>query len=137
MVFNCPIIVGVNEEFKTYYYNHLKYFTSHDLIVNRHYGALTQIDQYITYKKIPVIHCTLPRSIPTWFKFSSGIVDTEITKFQYSNSEYYCSHAKVNNAINELGNYVGENMQLIRSKTVPQQPSFHEGPLLDCQFIVT
>ena len=95
-----------SENFKTEYYNYLKYFNTHDLTVNRHNGALAQIDQYLTYKKIPVVHCVLPKTLPTWFKFSSGIVDTEISKFQFSNHPNHCSHAKVNNAIDEEGNKI-------------------------------
>jgi len=95
-----------NKNFKSDFYNHLKYFHTPDLCHNRHYGALAQIDQYITYKKIPVIHCTLPRTLPTWFKFSSGIVDTEISQFQFSNHPNHCSHAKVKNAIDEEGNRI-------------------------------
>ena len=98
-----------NEEFKNYFYSHLKYFYTNDLCHTRHFGALAQIDQYITYKKIPVIHCTLPRSLPTWFKFSSGIVDTEIATFQFSNHPNHCSHAKVRNAIDEEGNKIIAN----------------------------
>lgn len=95
-----------NEDFKSIFYNHIKHFHTHDLCHNRHYGALAQIDQYLTYKKIKVIHCTLPRTLPTWFKFSSGIIDTEIAKFQFSNHPNHCSHAKVNNAIDEEGNKI-------------------------------
>ena len=95
-----------NEEFKSHYYNYLKYFYTHDLCHNRHYGALAQIDQYLTYKKIPVIHCTLPRTTPTWFKFSSGIIDDELATFQYQHHLNHCSHAKVTNAIDEEGNRI-------------------------------
>lgn len=95
-----------NENFKTVYYEYMKYFYTHDLCVNRHNGALIQIDQYLTHKKIPVIHCTLPRTTPTWFKFNSGIVDSEISQFQFSNHPNHCSHAKVKNAIDEEGNKI-------------------------------
>jgi hypothetical protein len=38
------------EEFKIHYYNYLKYFHTRDLCRNRHYSALQQIDQYLSYK---------------------------------------------------------------------------------------
>jgi hypothetical protein len=95
-----------SKNFKSDFYSYIKYFHTHDLCHNRHYGALAQIDQYLTHMKIPVIHCTLPRSCPTWFKFNSGIVDTEISKFQYTIHPNHCSHAKVANAVDEEGNKI-------------------------------
>ena len=93
-------------EFKEIYYNHIKYFHTHDLTHNRFYGALAQIDQYLLHKKIPAIHCVQSGSIPRWFKFSSGIVDTELWNFQASDSAYRCSHARVTTAVNEAGNAI-------------------------------
>lgn len=58
---------------------HLKeYFYHPDLQMNRFYGSLIQIDQYLTSKSIPALHIISQNTIPSWFKFSSGIVDTEI-----------------------------------------------------------
>ena len=95
-----------NSEFKKIYYDYLKYFHTHDLTVNRYHGALTQIDQYLQYKKIPAVHCVNSVHIPTWFKFSNGIVDTELWNFQASDSPYHCSHARLNNAVTEEGNKI-------------------------------
>jgi len=61
---------------------YLKYLHTRDLQRNRYQGALMQIDQYLTYKKIPVIHCPYKETIPNWFKFTSGIVDYKIANFQ-------------------------------------------------------
>lgn len=62
--------------YKNYYYHP-------DLQMNRYYGALIQIDQFITAKRIPCIHVI--QTMPSWFKFSSGIVDTDIMKIAKQN----------------------------------------------------
>jgi len=54
------------------------YFYHPDLQLNRFYGSLIQIDQYLLDKSIPSIHVVIPNTIPSWFNFKSGIVDTEI-----------------------------------------------------------
>ncbi len=54
-----------------------KYFYVPDLQMNRYYGALIQIEQYCLAKQIAVVHVH-NRAIPTWFKFTSGIVNTDI-----------------------------------------------------------
>jgi hypothetical protein len=86
------------------YYN--KYFYDYDLQVNRYHGALSLIDQYLLYKKIPVIH-SLPVNknlIPKWFSFKSGIIDNEMQLFQ-TNEEYReDDHRKSSNRVNQLGN---------------------------------
>jgi len=92
------------EEFKLAYDLFMKYFYTKDLSKNRFYGALTQIDQYITYKKIPTIHCILPEHIPTWFKFASGIVDTKLAEPCFGKGEYFGSYQKTINAITPAGN---------------------------------
>lgn len=62
---------------------HKKYLYHPDLQQNRYYGALGLIDQFLNYKKIPVVHCLGRESwYPPWFKFTSGIIDTELSKFQ-------------------------------------------------------
>jgi hypothetical protein len=81
-------------------------FFHRDLQVNRFYGALIQIDQYLTAKNIKAVHCVHNR-MPTWFKFSSGIVDTEIAHYQYD-PVYGCSYAKSGNAITPEGNAIIE-----------------------------
>lgn len=64
-----------------------KYFYHPDLSVNRFYGALIQIDQYVTEKNISTIHIVDKNAIPipTWFKFSSGIVDYSIAELVRNN----------------------------------------------------
>jgi len=69
-------------EIREAYDAHEKYFYTRDLQRNRFLGALLQIDQYLTYKKIPVIHCPFKNTIPSWFTFSSGIVDYELANLQ-------------------------------------------------------
>lgn len=92
------------EDFKIAYEYFLKYFYTKDLNTNRHYGALTQIDQFLKYKNIHAIHCVLEYTMPSWFNFSSGIVDTEITQMQNSSSIYRCDKRLSPNKINEEGN---------------------------------
>ena len=55
-----------------------KYLYDPDVHLNRWYGALIQIDQYITAKNIPCVHVVNKNIIPPWFEFSSGIVAHEI-----------------------------------------------------------
>jgi hypothetical protein len=54
------------------------YFYHPDLQMNRFYGSLIQVDQYLLAKNIPAIHVISSNTIPTWFKFSSGIIDETI-----------------------------------------------------------
>lgn len=57
-------------------YNYMKkYFYNQDLQLNRFYGSLIQIDQYLCSKGIPVIHITTKNTLPNWFTFQSGVVD--------------------------------------------------------------
>ena len=86
------------------YYN--KYFYDHNLQLNRYYGALSLIDQYLLYKKIPVVH-SLPDNknlIPNWFSFKSGIVDNDMQLFQTSKKYKEDDHRKSSNRVNQLGN---------------------------------
>lgn len=64
-----------------------KYFYHPDLSTNRFYGALIQIDQYVTAKKINAVHIIDKSAIPipAWFKFSSGIVDYSIAEIIRNN----------------------------------------------------
>ena len=56
------------------------YFYDPELSKNRFYGSVIQIDQYLTTKNIPCIHIlNKNNSIPSWFKFQSGIVDYNIS----------------------------------------------------------
>lgn len=87
--------------FLSYY----EFFTTPEVNRSRFYGALIQIDQYLTNKKIPVIHCPKsPKHLPKWFKFSSGIVDLELGLSQNANHPYRTSYAKSDNAVTEDGN---------------------------------
>ena len=79
------------------------YMLSPDLIRNRYLGALIQIDQYCTAKKIPVIHCVKPEEIPNWFKFSSGIVDTDLKKIA---TEHFAGYNISVNSISDDGNRI-------------------------------
>jgi hypothetical protein len=47
-----------------------------DAVMNRFYGALLQIDRYLTDRSIPCVHVlNYSNAIPNWFKFTSGVVD--------------------------------------------------------------
>jgi len=60
-----------------------KFMFDVDLQNNRFQGALVLIDQYLTHKQIPCVHCIQTKSsIPSWFKFQSGIVDYELADYQ-------------------------------------------------------
>ncbi len=81
------------------------YFFDPDLIMNRYYGSLVQIDQYLIAKKINAIHVVANRSaMPDWFKFQSGIVDLEIAdlteKYKSASSDWFV------NGITEEGNII-------------------------------
>jgi len=80
-----------------------KYFYHPDLQMNRFMGALIQIDQYCTAKKLPVIHFT-NYAFPKWFQFTSGIIDTDTVEMSFKHSSYYVGYEKSENAINAEGN---------------------------------
>jgi len=54
------------------------YLHDPDLQMNRYYGALVQINQYLETNQIPVIHIVEDNYLPNWIKFTSGIVDSSI-----------------------------------------------------------
>jgi hypothetical protein len=55
------------------------YLEHPDLVMNRFYGALIQIDQYLSSKNINAIHIVIPEvAVPTWFRFQSGILDDTV-----------------------------------------------------------
>lgn len=55
-----------------------KYFYHKDLELNRYYGALIQIDQYLSFRNIKAIHVVHDScAIPSWFEFN-GYVDETI-----------------------------------------------------------
>jgi hypothetical protein len=92
------------EEFKTAYSLYLKYFVTPDVIKNRYHGALIQIDQYLTSKNIPAIHCIFEECIPSWFKFTSGIVDTELAVPGNYKGPFVCSNQHTVNSVTPDGN---------------------------------
>jgi len=84
-----------------------KYLYHHDLQMNRYYGALIQIDQYLTAKNIPAVHCLgKPFWYPSWFKFSSGVTDSEIYKLQHEFTGHYASANESENNMNLKGNQI-------------------------------
>lgn len=115
---NCELEHFSGEEIKQIVSINQKFLISRDLLKNRYYGALIQIDQYCTARKIPVIHCPISEaSIPSWFKFTSGIVDYELNKFgsKFKKTEsgylnpYYLGYHKSDNSIDEEGNIIIAN----------------------------
>lgn len=88
-----------------------KYLYHHDLQMNRYYGALIQIDQYLKFKNIPVVHCLgKPYWYPKWFKFETGICDSEIYKLQHEVTGYYAYAVDSENNMNEEGNQLAFDM---------------------------
>lgn len=84
-----------------------KYFFTPETNRNRFYGALIQIEQYLKFKNIPVIHCPQHQhDIPKWFTFNSGPVLYDIAPMQHDSSPYSCSYNKSANAVNEEGNEI-------------------------------
>jgi hypothetical protein len=87
--------------------HHQKYYLNTELSRNRYYGALLQIDQYLAFKKIPVIHCVSKKEwIPNWFKFTTGIVDYEIAPMQFRDSQWACHYTQSDNAVTYEGNLI-------------------------------
>lgn len=84
---------------------HSRLFYNIDLQRNRYHGALLLIDQYLRYKSIRAIHCIDPKDIPTWFNFSSGIVESRFVRFQYD-APHSCSYSESENAITATGNQI-------------------------------
>jgi hypothetical protein len=88
--------VNVLKSYKDYLYDP-------DLQVNRFYGALIQIDQYLTTKNILTIHIVEQGYLPKWFKFSSGIEDSSIIeiakKTKLEKTDSWCA-----NGITKEGN---------------------------------
>lgn len=85
---------------------YFKYLHTRDLNRNRFYGALYQIDQYLTKKNIPAVHCleeTFKYKNHPWFKFTSGVVNEDLSKLQ-NNGPYKTGHNQSANRINSEGN---------------------------------
>jgi len=82
-----------------------QYLFHPDMQRNRYYGALMQVDQYLTSKQIPTVHC-LGKShwYPNWFKFTSGEIEPGAIQGLRKNSKYVVGYNKSCNAINAEGN---------------------------------
>lgn len=97
----------MNELTKAVWYNK-RYMSHPDLLRNRYFGALMHIDSFVKNKNIKVVHAIntehSKESLPSWFSFSSGIVDTELQSFQHGNKGYQVSYSESCNGINEAGN---------------------------------
>jgi hypothetical protein len=92
---------------------HKKYLYHHDLQMNRYHGALIQIDQYLKFKKIPVVHCLGPKFwYPNWFTFESGVIDSEIYKLQHEISGHYAQFADSENNMTETGNQIAFDLMI-------------------------
>ena len=81
-----------------------EYFHNNDVQLNRYYGALMQIDQYLKYKNIPAIHLIREEYVPRWFKFTHGIVDYDFIRFQHPNNEHCSSYSETANSVSDYGN---------------------------------
>lgn len=83
-----------------------KFYYNKENNLNRYYGALIQIDQFLLRKKIPVVHCLTSDSTcyPDWFTFKSGICDTEISKIQITHREP--NHLISGNNVTKKGNKI-------------------------------
>lgn len=82
-----------------------KYLFHPDLQMNRYYGALIQIDEYLLGKKIPVVHCLGENSwYPDWFVFQSGITDDGFLQSIRRDKNYFVGYDKAYNGINSEGN---------------------------------
>lgn len=82
-----------------------KYLNHPDLQMNRYYGALIQIDQYLKSQNIKAVHFLDKESwYPKWFDFTSGPYDSEIQKIQKETSPYYIGYQKSSNALSKEGN---------------------------------
>jgi len=78
------------------------YFYHPDLMMNRYYGALIQINQYLKNKDITVVHVIDSKyPLPSWFKFTTGTVN-------YTVMDIVKSHKATNpffvNCISKEGN---------------------------------
>lgn len=78
------------------------YLEHPDLVMNRFYGALIQIDQYLSSKNINAIHIVIPEvAMPTWFKFQSGVVENTVADLL---EEHASSDQWFVNCITQQGN---------------------------------
>jgi hypothetical protein len=63
-----------------------------------------QIDQYLKYKNIPAIHLIREEYVPSWFKFTHGIVNYDFIRFQHPYHEHCSSYSVSANSITDYGN---------------------------------
>jgi len=96
---NTGRMIAVTEQYE-------QYFGSHDLHNNRYMGALIQIDQYLTAKKIPAIHVPFSHHVPSWFKFTSGPVLLDIMDKAHDPNVWKTSYNASTNAISAEGNMI-------------------------------
>lgn len=86
-------VFGNNETFFNAINTFKDYFYHPDLIMNRYYGSLIQIDQYLNNKNISVIHIIdRAHPLPPWFNFTNGIVDftiMDIVKLHKSTNPFF------------------------------------------------
>jgi hypothetical protein len=108
---NPEILPLDKEEFIKAFELYMKYFYTPDLNRNRYYGALIQIDQYVTAKKIPTIHLAIKEYIPSWFKFSSGIVDFDLADCWQGKGQWRDTYRRIANAVTPAGNrYIADKL---------------------------
>lgn len=91
-------------EFVKIYRTVMNYTMSTDAYKRRFNGALLQIDQLLTVRKIPVIHCPMAKTLPDWFNFSSGIIDNELGIIDCS--KHNIGYQRSLNAIDNEGNTI-------------------------------
>lgn len=69
------------ETFKSLINDYKNYFHDPDLAMNRFYGAIIQIDQYLESKKIKAVHLIdSKKHLPKWYDFKSIAFDDELLK---------------------------------------------------------
>ena len=117
------------EEFESAVMYLKNYFYHPDLQLNRFNGSLIQIDQYLLSKNVQAIHVVIPNSIPNWFTFKSGVVDSEImnTIKQYvlKPNEWF-----VNNISKDGNNFVADRLiKLIKEHKLNMNNSIMEDPI--------
>jgi hypothetical protein len=99
------------DNFKTVARLFRKHFYNPDMMVNRFYGALMQIDKYLKDKNIPCIHIlNKSNAIPNWFKFESGPVNYDIMELVKMHKTPPGSQFSPNVMTREGNNLVAENL---------------------------
>jgi|688.fasta_scaffold384287_1 hypothetical protein len=91
-------------EFVQIYKTVMNYTVSADVSQKRFNGAILQIDQLLTVRKIPVIHCPMAKTLPVWFNFSSGITDNELSIID--SGKHNIGYQRSLNAIDNEGNTI-------------------------------